>query len=70
MKTDEKEMIKLRAFSTSATDGDEWSASRSGRFISRVITPGTNWIGGWVGTGAKRKVTTLLVRLNNGSDIF
>jgi hypothetical protein len=30
-------------FFTSALAGDEWSASRPGRF-----TPGTHWIGGWV----------------------
>jgi hypothetical protein len=41
-------------------DGGEWSASRPGRF-----TPGTQWIGGWVGprTGLddaeKRKFLTL-----------
>jgi hypothetical protein len=29
---------------TSAVDGGEWSASRPFRF-----TPGTHWIGGWVG---------------------
>jgi hypothetical protein len=26
-----------------------WSASRSGRFILKEGTPGTHWIGGWVG---------------------
>jgi hypothetical protein len=33
------------------TGGDEWSASRTARFISGVRTPppGTHWIGGWVG---------------------
>jgi len=33
----------------SALDGGEWSASHSGRFISGETTPGTYWIGGWVG---------------------
>jgi hypothetical protein len=33
---------------TSALDGGEWSASRSGRFTSRERAPGTHWIGGWV----------------------
>jgi hypothetical protein len=33
---------------TSALDGGEWSALRSGRFISRRRDPGTHWIGGWV----------------------
>jgi hypothetical protein len=42
---------------TSALDGDEWSASRPGRFA-----PSTHWIGGWVDTRAglytvlKRKI--------------
>jgi hypothetical protein len=35
---------------TSALDGGEWSASRPGRFIPKERAPGTNWIGGWVGT--------------------
>jgi hypothetical protein len=33
---------------TSALDGDEWSASRLGRFTPRERAPGTHWIGGWV----------------------
>jgi len=33
---------------TSALDGDEWSASRSGRFTPRERATGTQWIGGWV----------------------
>jgi hypothetical protein len=43
-----------------AVAGGEWSASRHGRF-----TPGTHWIGGWVGPKAgledtkKRKLLTL-----------
>jgi hypothetical protein len=35
--------VYLHAFLTSALDGGEWSASRSGPF-----TPGTHWIGGWM----------------------
>jgi hypothetical protein len=47
---------------TSALDGGEWSASRPGRFIPKERTPGTRWIGGWVGPRAvldavmKRKI--------------
>jgi hypothetical protein len=37
---------------TSALDGGEWSGSRPGRFTPRERTPGTHWIGGWVGTRA------------------
>jgi hypothetical protein len=40
------------AFSTSALGEGEWSAWRSGRFISREGAPGTHWIGGWVGPRA------------------
>jgi hypothetical protein len=35
--------VQLHIFLTSALAGDEWSASRPGRF-----TPGTHWIGDWV----------------------
>jgi hypothetical protein len=47
---------------TSALDGGEWPALRSGRFTPRERAPGTHWIGGWVGTRAvldavvKRKI--------------
>jgi hypothetical protein len=47
---------------TSALDGGEWSASRSGRFTPRERAPGIHWIGGWVGprtildTVVKRKI--------------
>jgi len=34
---------------TSALDGDEWSASRTGRFIAGEINPSIHWIGGWEG---------------------
>jgi hypothetical protein len=37
---------------TSALDGGEWSASRSGHFIRREKAPDTKWIGGWVGPRA------------------
>jgi hypothetical protein len=30
----------------------EWSASSPGLFTSGEITPGTHWIGDWVGSGA------------------
>jgi hypothetical protein len=47
---------------TSAVDGGEWSASRSGNFTPRERAPGTLWIGDWVGPRAvldavvKRKI--------------
>jgi hypothetical protein len=34
---------------TSALDGGEWSASRSGRFTPRERAPDTHWLGDWVG---------------------
>jgi hypothetical protein len=49
---------------TSALDGDEWSASRPGRFTLKERAPGTHWIGGWVGPRAvlevvvKRKISS------------
>jgi hypothetical protein len=47
---------------TSALDGEEWSASRPGRFTPREKAAGTRWIGGWSGPSAvldavvKRKI--------------
>jgi hypothetical protein len=37
---------------TSALDGGEWSASRSGRFTPRERASVIHWIGGWVGPRA------------------
>jgi hypothetical protein len=44
--------VLLYAFSTSALDGGEWSASRPGRFTPRERVPGTHWKGGWEGPRA------------------
>jgi len=33
----------------SALDGDEWLASRPGRFTLEKRSTGTHWTGGWVG---------------------
>jgi hypothetical protein len=52
-------------FLTSALGGDEWSASRPGRFTPGERTHGTHWIGRWVNPRAgrvgveKRKFLTL-----------
>jgi hypothetical protein len=35
---------------TSALDGSEWPASRPGHFTPRERAPGTQWLGGWVGS--------------------
>jgi hypothetical protein len=48
MKTYWRVDIQRHAFLTSALDGDEWSASRRGRFTRREQVPGTHWIGDWV----------------------
>jgi len=34
---------------TSALDGGEWSVSHPGRLTPKERTPGTHWLGGWVG---------------------
>jgi hypothetical protein len=39
-------------FLTPALAGDEWSASRPGRFTPWEGTSGIHWIGSWVGRGA------------------
>jgi hypothetical protein len=39
--------VQLHAFLNSAPDGDEWSASRPGRFNLRERDPGTHWIAGY-----------------------
>jgi len=44
--------LQHHAFLTSALDGGEWLASRSGRFTSGERTFGTHWVGGWVGPRA------------------
>jgi hypothetical protein len=41
--------VQLHAFLTSAVDGDDWSASRPGRFTPGERIPGNHWIGSWVG---------------------
>jgi len=40
---------KLHTHLISALDGGEWSVSRAGLFTSRVGSPNTYWIGGWMG---------------------
>jgi hypothetical protein len=58
--------VQIHVFLTSVLFGGEWSASRRGRFTPGGRTPGTQWIGGCVGTRAglyaaeKRKCLTLL----------
>jgi hypothetical protein len=61
--------VYLHAFLISALDGNNRSASRTGRFIPRERAPVTHWIGGWVGPRAgldavvKRKITSLFREL-------
>jgi hypothetical protein len=57
--------VETHIFLASALAGDEWSASRPGRFTSAEGAHGTHWIGGWMGSRAsldgveKRKFLTL-----------
>jgi hypothetical protein len=57
--------VYIHIFLTSAVAGGEWSASRSCGFTAGERTPGTHWLGGWVGPRAglddveKRKFFTL-----------
>jgi hypothetical protein len=52
-------------FLTPTLDGGGWSASGPGRFIHGETASGTNWIGGWMGSGTgleafeKRKIFPL-----------
>jgi hypothetical protein len=48
MKAYEGVDVKVHIFLTSAFAGNEWLASRPGRFTPGEISPGTHWIGGWV----------------------
>jgi hypothetical protein len=49
---------------TSALDGGEWSASRSGHLTPRERAPGTRWLGGWLspravlGSVVKKKISS------------
>jgi len=62
--------IWFHAFLTSAPDGGEWSASRTGRLTLGERTLGTHWIGGWMGPRAglaavaKREIQTLCLTSN------
>jgi hypothetical protein len=59
--------VYLHAFLISALDGDEWSASLPGRFTPRERAPGTNWIGGWVGSRAVLDAVVKSVTIKWGS---
>jgi hypothetical protein len=55
-------VVQHHAFLTSALDGGERSASRSGRFIPRDRFLNAHWIGGWMGpriclTAEKRNIS-------------
>jgi hypothetical protein len=44
--------VQIHEILSSALDGDEWSASRNGRFTPRARAPGSHWVGGWMGLRA------------------
>jgi hypothetical protein len=41
--------VQIHVFLTSALVEGEWSASRTCRTTPEETSPGTHWIGGWVG---------------------
>jgi hypothetical protein len=49
MKTYGGVVVSINVFLTLALVGGEWSASHLGRFAPGERTPGTHWVGGWVG---------------------
>jgi len=56
--------VQLYEFLTSALDGDEWSASRFGRFTPRTRASGIHWrLGGTHSqsgrSGEEKKITSL-----------
>jgi hypothetical protein len=60
----------FEAFLSSALDGGEWSASRSGRALPLAKDPGTFWIGGWVShrAGLDTEVRGKILCLCRGSN--
>jgi hypothetical protein len=54
--------VQLHAFLTSATDGDEWLASRPGHFTPRERAPGTHRIECWASQTCT--LTHILPKLN------
>jgi len=52
IKTCEGMVMYLRSFVTVVLDGGELSVSCFGRFTPEERSPGTHWIGGWVGLSA------------------
>jgi hypothetical protein len=63
------------SFFTSALDGDGWSTSRHGRSLPRKSTPGTRWVGVWMGlragldVEARGKLICLCQRSNPGRPV-
>jgi hypothetical protein len=52
MKTYGRLDVQIHVFLTSALFGGEWSVSRLGRLTPGERTPGSHWIGSWVGPRA------------------
>jgi hypothetical protein len=52
------EGVQLHAFSNSAPDESEWSASCPGRFTPGERATSTHWIEGWVGLRASLNAAT------------
>jgi hypothetical protein len=65
-------MYSSYSFTTSALDGGEWSASRTGRALpSGKGPPGTHWTEVWVGprAGLDTEATGKILCLCRGSNI-
>jgi hypothetical protein len=66
--------VFIHIFLIAALAGDEWSASRPGRFTPGERDPGTHWIGSWMDHRAglddvKRKFLTLPGLNSDPSDV-
>jgi hypothetical protein len=57
--------VEIHIFWISALSGGEWTASSPCRFIPGERTPGTHWIGGWVGPRASVAAVTSTTLLRN-----
>jgi len=59
MKTYGAVEVRLQAFLTLALDGNEWLASRTGRFTSGEISPATHRTGGYSQTPSVSVLSSL-----------
>jgi hypothetical protein len=55
--------VRKLSFLTSTPSGDEWSASRPGRFTVGDRDHGTHWLGSWMGSRAD--LDEMVMKLTN-----